>query len=1497
MTKLEAPPVKLGLTSALTTFFVVVVTLLVLLPPAASADLLIGSSGSGAGQYREPGALAVDQSNGNVYLADQGNYRVDVFDSAGNFLRAFGWGVADGTSAEPQTCTTTCFPGLPGRGAGQFSDINQFGAGLGPAGGIAVDNDPASPSYRDVYVFDGARVQKFTPGGAFIAVFGGGVVTSGAKGTGTLLAGSATVSNVTTTERAFIAGQTITGPGIPANTKIVGFGTDVLVLSKPATASGTGVTLSVAAGPGHKPINQIDRLTIDNAGPSGQFSLNFSAPAPAEPINQGAIPRTSFLPSEGTPASTVQQALENLPNLDPGDISVTGPNGGPYTIEFKGTRYTDTRVSGLERGFGSGKGDVKLIVLQNGASVAETCTAAIVAACTRGVPGNGEGQFSPAAELGPTADINSAPVAVAPGGVLHVKDFGRLQKWDAAGSYAGQIPLPSAASGMAVDSAGNLYLAASGVGVQKFDPAGNLLSTFGPTDNLGAIAIDSAGNIFIRHLQEIIEFDSSGTQVRAFFGAGGRNVRSLAAFHTATGEIFAVEESGQMVQIPFPPPGPVVFRPKGASFGKATEATAVGNSKATLKVSINPEGKASTYHFQYVDQAHFEAGGFANPAAKTTPDGSLPANFAMHLVSEQLTGLAPETTYHFRVIASNPDGTDTGPEETFTTLAPFEINSTWASEVGTDSAAIHAEINPLGLPTTAHFQFVVDATYQATGFAEATEVPDVSGGQPPLNLGSGEAPKRVEAALTGLTPNTVYHYRILAQDSFVSEAGPERTFITFSPVGEPRFDCPNQAFRGGGSARLPACRAYEMVSPPDKNGGDVAAGSIARRMGTFAQSAADGSRATFSSLRSFADPAAAPLVNQYLATRTAEGWSTASISLPRLSSARAAGISTVGRYQAFTEDLCGGWVYQDSNFPLVPGAPDGYPNLYRRQNCLAEPAYELLTPVVPPGFEPESELEAYVATAQGFSADLSHTVFRVTAAMTKDACVSITAGQLYENVEGGELRLVSALPNGKASCASNSVGVFGNDNPLGFTKSSLRHAVSRDGSRVYWTKVEGTGFGQTTGLYVRINATAPQSKVAAGKCTEAAKACTLAISETPSVAYWDADPSGDTALYTVGSLGAGAELFEYDLETRASHSIAKGVEGVVGASEGLFRIYFISNKALSGEQANGEGAKAQAGKPNLYLDEGGALTYVGTLASPEGKDASARGIPSPGAMPPVRRTSRISPDGLHLAFASAAPLTGYDNADVASGVPAGEIYLYDAVPGAAGELRCVSCNPSRGRPSAKVRLSEGGGFSTPFYEAAELPGWNEVLRPSNLLSDDGTRLLFESFDPLVLGDTNGKTDVYEWQRASSSEECAQAGAGLFAPAADGCLSLISSGHSPEDSELIDASRDGSDVFFTTGSSLVGGDTDLVDLYDARTGGGFAEPTVTAACEGEACQGPISPPNDPTPASSTFEGAGNVRDTKPRCPTDKAQRKGRCKTGKHKKHSSKKRANKERRAGR
>jgi hypothetical protein len=122
-----------------------------------------GFEGSEAGQLIHPGSVAVDPATGNVFVADTGNNRIDEFTAEGFFVRAWGWGVIDGTS-KLQTCEAECHAGQPGQGAGQL-------------------NEPVSVAFSpngDLYALNRARgdgrVMRFSvagPEATFVESFGG----------------------------------------------------------------------------------------------------------------------------------------------------------------------------------------------------------------------------------------------------------------------------------------------------------------------------------------------------------------------------------------------------------------------------------------------------------------------------------------------------------------------------------------------------------------------------------------------------------------------------------------------------------------------------------------------------------------------------------------------------------------------------------------------------------------------------------------------------------------------------------------------------------------------------------------------------------------------------------------------------------------------------------------------------------------------------------------------------------------------------------------------------------------------------------------------------------------------------------------------------------------------------------------------------------------------------------------------------------------------------
>jgi hypothetical protein len=723
--------------------------------------------------------------------------------------------------------------------------------------------------------------------------------------------------------------------------------------------------------------------------------------------------------------------------------------------------------------------------------------------------------------------------------------------------------------------------------------------------------------------------------------------------------------------------------------------------------------------------------------------------------------------------------------------------------------------------------------------------------------------------------------------------------VAVPSAGAAEGPCPNEKLRTSFSSFLPNCRAYEMVSPVDKKGGDVhSLLDLYNYSQALNQSSSDGDRFTYSSYRAFADSKAAPISNQYFSSRGTGGWSSQAI-VPEQGAAATGGYGIgaylENQYRAFSDDLCQGWIAVAAEPLLVPTAPEGYTDLYRRNNCDGGTYASLVNvqPTIHPRvFEPELE---------GTSADGSVAVFRATDKLTPDA----RGGEISQTylAKDGALHSVCILPNGEASPAECTAGFnYELEVSSPFGNSGLNHSgvmnnvLSSSGDSVYWTAATFPFYGsaRNTGqIFRRLNPDQPQSAISGGECTEPERACTLPVSETVSTdpaRYRDASTDGSKALFEMTEGPLKGNLYLYDAATESSRLIAGDSLGVVAAADDLDRIFFVSEEQLPG--ASG----ATTGEPNLYMDAEGTPVFIALLSETDvynGVEPTAV-IPSNTTWFPLLHAARATPDGGSLVFISNRSLTGYDNTDASSPSPCGvaggicdtEIFRYEA--GAPGPV-CISCNPSGDRPQGREIAAIK--FGTTLPSAAWLPLPHNQLDHPRVISDDGSRIFFESFDVLLRRDTNGKADVYQWEKASGPADCQ--GSGLYSAPAEGCLSLISSGESPSDSELLDVSASGNDVFFTTNASLLPQDPGLVDVYDARVGGGYPQPSTPAACEGEACQGPYAPPKAPTPGSSTFNGPGNFQPKAHKKPKPHKKKHRGKKHKKSQKHHSK--AN--RRAGR
>jgi hypothetical protein len=144
------------------------------------------------------------------------------------------------------------------------------------------------------------------------------------------------------------------------------------------------------------------------------------------------------------------------------------------------------------------------------------------------------------------------------------------------------------------------------------------------------------------------------------------------------------------------------------------------------------------------------------------------------------------------------------------------------------------------------------------------------------------------------------------------------------------------------------------------------------------------------------------------------------------------------------------------------------------------------------------------------------------------------------------------------------------------------------------------------------------------------------------------------------------------------------------------------------------------------------------------------------------------------------------------------------------------------------------------YPSGNLGNTFLFISSDRSISEDGSRVFFDTSTPLVPADTNGVRDAYAWE--------------------DGVIHLISTGVSSRESFFGDNSPSGNDVFFSTAEGLSPGDTDEgYDVYDARIPRPGDQPIpAVVPCEGEVCQGPPSVPQLLSPpASEVFDGAGNL----------------------------------------
>ncbi len=619
-----------------------------------------------------------------------------------------------------------------------------------------------------------------------------------------------------------------------------------------------------------------------------------------------------------------------------------------------------------------------------------------------------------------------------------------------------------------------------------------------------------------------------------------------------------------------------------------------------------------------------------------------------------------------------------------------------------------------------------------------------------------------------------------------------------SPPAALADSCPNAQFRTGPAAGLPDCRAYELVSPGVANGA-----TVSPPLSASSAVSSDGQHVLYRTAVVFPGSSSSPVFSDYLSTRTPMGWSTTDLAAP--GSGVSSGIAGIVDASVDFSRL----VFT-MPFSLDSNDRDGDP--FAGNNCSFAEGGSCDDIYIrnPDGSwtwvsqNDQPKTSPVVISYSGESADQSHVLFEAQAPLTSNDSGQRAGYALYDRT-GGHTVLVGV--NTDRSLTSACGSVIAAPPTIGFALNSPgqslqpSNAVSSDGSRVFFESPDPAASGdpscsrqkggtQPVELYLR------QGNATTTEISLSQKTGSVGTPAPDGATFQAASSDGSKVLFTSpdqltnDAAGVPPYLYEYDVNVSGDPLTFLGTNAF---------------DAASGSQTSVLGFSRDLSY--VYFLSGGVLSvWHNRMVTAVPGNHSAH-------------DAEVTPDGSRLVF----------NDFVAGHL---EVYLYDAP---TNMVSCLSCAPG-GAPSAGDSVLSPGAYVEGFFG-------------SRFISDDGSRVFFESPNPLVPQAVSGVMNVYEWE--------------------NGKVSLISNAASPYGSQLIGASASGNDVFFTTPDSLVPQDQTNGDtvVYDARVDGGLAGPAPAAVCGGEACQGqPSAPPPAPVAATIAFTGPGNL----PRVPTPKVR---------------------------
>jgi hypothetical protein len=1387
---------------------------------AAQCKAAVGSGGSGTvagnGVFNfldGNSGVAVDQDTGDVYVSDTSNHRVSVYDGTGVFLRSFGWDVVasgpDDSGTGYEVCLAAngdvCKAGTAGSDAGQISSGK----------GIAVSPPDGNDSSGTVFLADAgnSRVAVFGLDGTSLGSFGSAAQFTKSPN------GSEPIS-IAVDSRGIVYASSGAD-----NSEIERYDTE--------NANGGGVGFLSPISP--TGVDERQRLRV--AATAGTYKLNFEGESTQDiPFDW---PGERF----ETPAvDSVGEALRELPAFGRSGVIMDGSSGGPgdaggtqeYPIHFfagrgatnqpqittspgsiplsgggagvKTTTGGNPSTDEVQAVFVNATGGEFVLSLggESTAGLPFDSSAATVKSALEAVAGIGTGNVSVAG--GPGDATASSPYQVTFIGALGHQDVPHLSATNGSpalsgGSHATVITQTEGASGLSDD----VNVTTNGLAVDPDSdgpgPEEDVLYVF----RVGTVQQFGPANAPGLTLPPTTYDDQHVTRHAVQKGGGGAGL----AIEEGTGRLYMTSSQGGGQNA-----SGLYIAADGAGGPPSTSLDSLSDvtqNSVTAHATIDPNGPPITrYRFEY------STDGSDWTSLPTVDLGTQASPQPIETVISPPGGFDPGTSYHLRLVASklfSPTVTSNG--LTFTTEPSSPQVETSGTAIRTTSAAQFAgRVNPRNAAATFHFEYGSQGPCDSSPCAST----------PDQSAGAGNLSKLVAADVGGLSPNTTYHYRVVADSSNAGSPvfGADRTLTTRAsdaPLSHGEFPGPP------GSDR-----AYEQVTARDI-GGNASESVILSDNGTRAVYGITGGTPT-SSTGGF---------NQFLSERTPQGWRTLDAypkrsDLPATNWSGAIGARDLSQFFAINASQSG--TSEASAFRISPSGP---PVKLHTQPTAAD--YQ-------------------AGTYRTASDDGSAMVVRMTT--SPDPLHPTPLAQLYE-LATGTPRMVSLMP-GEVVPSCNIPGGSSGNVRLGWLPpgegSQTTHQVSANGRYVFFAQYAGS-CSSATQLFVRDLDLAETTRVSPPPLSGPICESGLIKSTPGAVFFWTQSrltADDDDALSDcTGSGDQGGDVYRYDL---ASHDLICVTCAVptanvlassdapaasqVSVSEDGSRLYFISSSRLLA------GARAR-GLYRMMVDDGD-LAYVG-YANPR-----AEGNPNAALAAGDDRggTITLNPDGTVVYFYSAEPelnpIGGADNGGTL------QLYRYGDVD---RSLVCVSC-PTDGVPAA--RPLEFGSGTQGSYAA------------NNKIVSDAGDSAFVTTLPLLSRDQNTPdpggnpalgTDIYEWRD------------GRLLLITDGITRWKTAGREGQPA-LQGITPSGSDVFFRASTPLTPDAPDSFPrAYTAKIGGGFDFPANLPPCDLNAgsCEGPgVSPSEQPGAGSAVFSGPGNpkVKWQKPSsCRKGKVKRKGRC----------------------